>query len=262
VGRLALAQPRSVRGAFAVPWGHVAAIGLGVCAILALLYFAARETPLFAVRAIDVTGGTKQVRVEAEDAARPFLGESLAALDGTALLDELEALPTVRSATYDRAFPSTLRIFIQPEQPLALARLGPDRWVVSERGRIIEAANEATRSKLPRFRLPAASGMRPGSFLADPQARTILAALAVLPDRFPARVSTVAFEETELTMGLRTEWGAPELRLGDPIDVRVKLEVAALVLRELLPEERLTAMYLDVSVPERPVAGTDTQLSG
>jgi POTRA domain, FtsQ-type len=239
----------------------VAAIGLGVCALLALLYLAARETPVFAVRTIEVTGAKKQVRVGAEEAAQQFLGESLASLDGSALLGELEALPTVRSATYDRAFPSTLRIFLQPEQPLALARLGPDRWVVSDRARIIQAATEATPSGLPRFRLPADGGMQPGRFLADPRARTILAALAVLPDRFPARVTTVALEETRLTMGLRTEWGAPELRLGNPIDARVELEVAALVLRALSHEERLTTTYLDVSVPERPVAGTNTQLS-
>jgi cell division protein FtsQ len=237
-------------------------IALGVCAILALLYLAARETPVFAVRTIEVSGGPKAVRADAEEAAQPFVGESLAALDGAALVDELEALPSVRSATYDRAFPSTLRILVEPEQPVALARLGRDRWIVSERGRIIRAATDVSSSELPRFGLPAMGGMRPGRFLTDSQARTILAALAVLPERFPARVTSVSLDKTALTMMLRTEWGEPELRVGDPTDVAVKLEVAALVLRSLSPEERLSTAYVDVSVPERAVVGSESKLSG
>jgi cell division septal protein FtsQ len=254
VGRLALAQPRSVREALGVPWRRVGIVSLGACVLLALLYLAARETPIFAVRTIEVTGGPKDVRVQAEKAADPFLGESLASLDGAALVDELDALPSIRSATYDRAFPSTLRIVVEPERPLAIAKMGDDRWLVSERGRMIGPAPEEA-SELPRFRLPPASGIQPGSFLGDPTAKTILAALALLPRRFPARVMAVDLEEGELTMGLRTEWGIPELRLGDTADMGVKLEVAALVLRSLTGEERATTGYLDVSVPERPVAG-------
>jgi cell division protein FtsQ len=233
----------------------MAAVTLGVSALLALLYLAARETPVFAVRTIEVEGAPKDVRFAAGEAARPFLGESLAALDGSALIDELEALPTVRSATYDRAFPSTLRIFLEPEPPLAIVRMGSDGWVVSERGRIIRAAADESTSALPRFRVPAASGIMPGSFLADPDSKTILATLALLPKRFPARVTKVELGDTELTMLLRTEWGAPELRLGDVADMRVKLEVADLVLRSLRPDERASTAYIDVSVPERAVVG-------
>ena len=256
MGRLALVQPRSVRDTLAVPWKHAAAIVLGVCAVLALLYLAARQTPIFAVRTIEVSGEPKAVRAAAEDAARPFLGESLAALDGAALVDELEALPEVRSATYDRAFPSTLRILVEAEKPVALARLGRERWLVSDRGRIISAAAEASSAELPRFALPAMSGMQPGRFLADPDARKILAALAVLPEGFPARVTAVSLDATSLTMMLRAEWGEVELQLGDPADAAVKLEVAALVLRSLSPDERLSTRYVDVSVPERTVVGS------
>jgi cell division protein FtsQ len=256
MGRLALAQPRSVREAIAVPWRNVAAVTLGTCAVLALLYLAARETPVFAVRAIEVSGAPKTVRADVEEAARPFLGESLAAFDGDALTEELEALPNVRSASYDRAFPSTLRIFVEPESPVALARLGPERWIVSDRGRVISAAAEGAEPMLPRFRLPPVSGIQPGRFLTDPRARAILAALVQLPDRFPARVTAVALGESELTMALRTDWGEPELRLGDAVDIGLKLEVAGLVLRSLSPEERLATAYLDVSVPERAVLGS------
>ena len=239
-----------------MPWRRVAVVGLGACAILALCYLAARETPIFAVRTIEVTGAPKEVRLAAERAAHPFLGESLAALNGGGLVNELEALPSVRSATYDRAFPSTLRIFIVPEQAVAVAKVGPNRWTVSARGRIIQGATEEQAHALPRFRLPSASRTQAGGFLTDAHARTILAALALLPDGFPARIATVELAEAELTMGLRTEWGAPELRLGDSAEMGVKLEVAALVLRSLTSEERAATAYVDVSIPARPVVGT------
>jgi cell division septal protein FtsQ len=261
VGRLALAQPRSVRDVIAVPWRPAAAIAIGSCAVLALLYLAARETPVFAVRSIEVAGGSRSVRLDAERAARPFRGESLAALDGGALVDELEALPSVRSATYDRAFPSTLRIFIEPERPLAVARIGTDSWVVSERGRVLSRAGGAG-AALPRYELEEMSGVQPGRFLSDPQSKAILAALALLPKRFPARIETVWYDQSRLVLALRTKWGAPELRLGEPVDIGAKLEVAALILRSLSAEERASAGYLDVSVPERTVLGTNSQVSG
>jgi cell division septal protein FtsQ len=261
VGRLALAQPRSVRDGFTVPWRRAAVIILGSCAVLALLYLAARETPVFAVRSIEVTGGSKSVRLDVEQTAQPFRGESLAALDGRALVDELEALPSVRSAMYDRAFPSTLRIFVEPEKPLAVARIGTDSWIVAERGRVIGRAGGQAAS-LPRYEVHEVSGVQPGRFLADSQSKAILAALALLPERFPARIETVRFDESRLVLALRTKWGAPELRLGEPVDLRVKLEVAVLVLRSLSADERASAAYLDVSVPERTVLGTESQVSG
>ena len=87
-------------------------------------------------------------------------------------------------------------------------------------------------------------------------------ALALLPERFPARIETARFDQSRLVLALSTKWGAPELRLGEPVDLGVKLEVAALVLRSLSAEERASAGYLDVSVPERTVLGTDSQVSG
>jgi cell division septal protein FtsQ len=260
MGRIALAQPRSVRDAVAIPWKQAAAIGIGICAVLALLYLAARETPLFAVRTIEVTGGPRTVRAAAEEAAAPFVGESLAALDGEALVEELEALPSVRAAAYDRAFPSTLRIFVQPEQAAAVAEVGDDRWVLSERGRVIRPAGAD--SPLPSFRAPELSGVQPGRFLTDATSKTILAALVVVPERFPARITGVGIDKGELTMTLGTRWGAPELRLGEPAEIGLKLDVAALVLRSLSAEERAATGYLDVSVPERAVVGANPQVSG
>jgi cell division septal protein FtsQ len=239
----------------------VSGIAAAAAAVLALLYLAARETPLFAVRTVAITGGSEAVRKAVREAAQPVEGESLVALDGKALVRELEALPSVRSASYDRAFPSTLRIFVHPELPLGIVRLGPDRWVVSERGRIIRRYTSDS-ERYPRFRLPGRPNVVPGSYVTDPGAQVVLGALAVVPRNFPVRIQMVRLEGGRLTMDLWAPWGRPELRLGEAVDVQAKLAVAAVVLRSLSADERSSVGYVDVSVPERTVVGSNPQVEG
>jgi cell division septal protein FtsQ len=262
VGRLALVQPHSVRGHLPVTL-RLVALGIAVAtALLALLYLGARETPVFAVRTIEVTGGPQAVRRAAMQTARPVEGTSLVGLDGSALIDNLEALPSVRSASYDRAFPSTLRIFIRPEVPLAVVRVGADRWLVSQRGRVLRRFTSDAGERYPLFKLPPRPNVVPGSFLTDPAAGVALAALVDIPERFPARIAEVGQKSGGLTMDLRTSWGQPELRLGEAVDLRAKLAAAALVIRSLDADYRASVAYIDVSVPERTVVGTNPQVEG
>ena len=62
------------------------------------------------------------------------------------------------------------------------------------------------------------------------------------------RVASAVATRGELTLVLRN---GLELRLGDSRDLPVKLEVA----RRVIPRARRSRGYLDVSVPDRPVAG-------
>lgn len=255
MSRLALVQPRSVRDGLAVPWRRAAALAAGALAIIALLYVAARETPVFAVRTIEISGGTAEVRRAVRATAEPLVGKSLVGLNGDALVRDLEALPSVRSASYDRAFPSTLRIFVTPETPLAVVRLGSARWVVSARGRIIGSIPSGTPIGLPRFRIRSSEEAEPGAFVTDAAARLVLGALALVPRRFPVRIYSVRLESGQLFFDLRAPWGRPELRLGEPVDVGVKLASAALVVRSLATEDRGSIGYIDASLPERVVVG-------
>ena len=240
----------------------MSAIAAAAAALLALLYLAARETPLFAVRTVEITGGSEAVRKAVREAAQPAEGESLVALDVNSLVQELEALPSVRSASYDRAFPSTLRLFVRPELSIGIVRLGPDRWVVSKRGRIIRRYVTGSRERYPRFELPGRPNVVPGAFLTDPGARVVLGALAVVPKNFPARIHMVRLEGGRLTMELRAPWGSPELRLAEAVNVKVKLAVAAVVLRSLSADAPSSVGYVDVSVPERTVVGSNPQVEG
>ena len=104
--------------------------------------------------------------------------------------------------------------------------------------------------------MPHATPVAAGEFV-DPAtvggaARALALAQAA---RFPARISTAAILHEELLLRLRS---GLELRLGAPADVRLKLAVARRALRGL----SAGAAYLDVSVPGRPVAGTNSLVSG
>jgi cell division protein FtsQ len=234
------------------------AVALAVLtALLGLLYLAARETSLFAVRTIEVAGAPPAVRAAVLEAAQTWEGESLVALDGEEVRRRIEALPVVRSLRYDRAFPHTLALTVVPEQPRAVVRLRRQDWLVSERGRVMRALGAASPRRLPRISMTSGE-LRAGAFATEESVQLALRVASELPIDFPSRVRTIRAQYGKLTLVLGT--GA-EVRLGDATELPLKLAVAARVLRSLPGDERAVLGYLDVTVPERPVAADESQLS-
>jgi cell division protein FtsQ len=229
------------------------AIAIAVPVVLVGAYFAARETSTFAIRTIEVSGATPAVRAQVQKSLAPVLGTSLLALDGGWVDRRVDALSTVVSTRYDRDFPHTLRVTVEPEVPVAVLHRGRQTWLVSARGRTIERIPPGTQLGLPRIWVPTAAAVSAGDFLAPADGGTAARALA-LAAGFPARFTTVTYTHGELTMRLRL---GVDLRLGEPTDVRLKLAIARRALR-LLPAG---STYLDVAVPQRPVAGSNPQVS-
>lgn len=230
------------------------AAGFGLLAIAGGAYGVARQTSAFAVGRIEVAGGTPHVQGQVRHEVAALRGRSLLALDGSALVRRLEALPTILTATYDRAFPHTLRIEIVPEHPVAVARQGAKAWLLSARGRVIAAIPPHGAPALPRIWIPHTTPATIGGFLPANHATVAARALA-LAARFPAHIALAALRRDGLVFRLRD---GLELRLGDPTDVRLKLAIARLALRRL----PAGTVYLDVSVPGRPVAGNNPRVSG
>jgi len=174
---LALARPRSVpalRGA----WRRAVLVGACVVALLGLLYLGARETPVFALRTVEVEGVPANVRRAILESLEETRGKSLVSLDGDAVVRRLEALPSVQSVTYDRAFPHTLRLVVVPEEPVAVVKQASNRWIVSVRGRVIGPASAAGAPDLPRLRYLPEAPLVAGEFVADEGTKTVLAALS------------------------------------------------------------------------------------
>lgn len=233
-------------------------VGAAVASVLGLLYVAARETPLFAVRELEISGAPRAVRADVERAAAGYMGESLVSLNSGALRRRLEALPSVWSLRSDRAFPHTLRLFVVPEKPAAVLRSGPTTWLVSARGRVIRRLLPGRLGDWPRIRLPDHLVLSAGQRVTDGPTSLAVAAVVAVPRDFPVAIRTVRVRDGRITLILA---GDVELRLGERSALALKLAVAARVLRSLTLAERSALGYLDLMVPDHPVAANKSQLS-
>ena len=243
-----------------VPSGRALLIAGAAVSISAGLYGLARETGMFAIRGVEVDGAPPAVAAQARAALRSFDGASLLSLDGTAVVQKLEALSTIRSATYDRAFPHTLRVDVVPEVPVAVLRRGASSWLVSARGRVIAQTDRLRSRSLPRIWLPAGAAIDVGGILADEDGGAAARALtAFSPSGFPRRVAWARVDAGSLRLGLRS---GLELRFGPPTELPLKIAVAQSILPTLALPSLGGPTYLDLSVPDRPVAGTNAQPGG
>lgn len=235
-----------------VPSASALLAGVGLLALAAASYGVARESPLFAIRQIEVRGGPPDVRVRVREALAPLEGRSLVGFRAEDLDRRIATLPDVVGASYDRAFPHTLRVFVRPETGLLVLRRGDDSWLVSTRARVVLPLAKGARPGLPRLWLPRDTDVAVGDTLADPGARRAVRVLVGAAAELPGVVRAVRVEARETTLILRS---GLELRLGREHDVRLKLAVAA----RILPQLDAVVTYLDVAVPDRPVAGTESK---
>jgi cell division protein FtsQ len=239
LGRL-LPSVRSLLVGFAIVLGAVG------------LYAGARETPMFAVRQIEVQGASPAVAAHVRAALAPLEGQSLLALNSAEVARRLATLPDVAAAGYDRSFPNTLRVTVHPEHPVAVARRGSKAWLVAASTRTIAAVPLRTKAGLPRIWLAHSNAPSVGESITDRYGLRAVRALAFARTAgFRGRIRMVRVRERDLTFLLGS---GIELRLGDLRAVPLKLAIASRVLPGLVSQGGYA--YLDVSVPERPVAGT------
>lgn len=246
-------RARATLGRFA-PSRRSLVVGFGLLALAIAAYAVARQSSAFAIDRVEVVGAPGGVQAQVRRAVAPFLGTNLLALDGATLERRVESLPTVVSARYDRSFPHTLRVHVVPETRVAVVHRGVETWLVSARGRVIGRIPNGTNGALARIWVKRATTVVAGELLAPDAGGTTARALA-LAAHFPARIATASLAHDELVLRMRS---GLELRLGEPTDVRLKLAIARRALRAL----PAGATYVDVSLPGRPVAGSDPQLSG
>jgi cell division protein FtsQ len=247
--------PSRTRSLEHLPSSRSIAIGLAVAVVAVLAFAAARETSVFAVRTIEVRGVDPKLARRVQTALEPLQGVSLLKVHAGQLERLATLLPTVASVTYDRAFPNTLRVVVQGEEPAAVVRHGARAWLVSRRGRLMERIAQRTHRRLPRIWLARALGVPVGATLAPGAGGEEVALIDALRGEALARqVRSVRQVEGQWAYVLR---GGVQIRVGDRTDIPLKLAVAAAILRR-------TPIfgYLDVSVPQRPVAHENSQVSG
>jgi cell division protein FtsQ len=240
------------------PSGRSILVGLALFVLAIGAYAGARETGVFAVQTLDVRGGTPAIRAEVRAALAGDLHKSLLRIDGSDLGRRLAPLPDVHSFRYDRAFPHTLRIVIRPERPVLVVRRGHDAFLVAASGRVLRPLVHPHRSNLPRLWLKSdvpitLDAPLPGHTIAAPVALASLQGAGM-----PGGVKDVLVGPEELTLDLN---GGLQVRLGDAGDLRLKLAIARSILRTT-GAALAGPGYLDVSVPERPVLSSKSQVGG
>jgi cell division protein FtsQ len=239
------------------PSGRSLLVGFAIVLVAVGAYAVARETPMFAIQRIEIRGADPTAATAVRKALAPLDGTSLLALGRGEVARRAQALPYVVSASYDRAFPHTLRVTIVEERPVAVLHRGDDLFLVSARGRVIRPLAARALPELPRIWVSRGTDVSLGATL-DGDAGAAVAALVPLRRiHFPMRIATAEATDGQLFLRLRT---GLELRLGDSRDLALKLSIA----RQIAPTiAGGSGAYLDVSVPERPVAGDrDSQVGG
>ena len=231
-----------------LPSGPSLLAGFTLLALGVASYGVARETGLFAIRRIEVVGAPPDVRARVAAALEPLEGRSLVGLQATDLDRRIVGLPDVVGVTHDRAFPHTLRVYVLPERALLVLRRGDESWLVSARARVVRSLERGALAMLPRIWVPRDVEVGAGDTLSDAGARRAVRVLVLAHNGLPAQVHSVRLAGPETTLVLRS---GIEVRLGREHDLQLKLAVAAAVLPRLSDD----STYLDVAVPDRPVAG-------
>ena len=242
----------------ALPSGRSLVIGFAIVAAAAGLYALARVTPMFGLTRIEVVGAPPPVAAHVQRALAPMKGTSLLALSGAEVDRRIAALTDVAAATYDRDFPHTLRVTVRPEHPVAVVRRGTGAWLVAADAHVITAVLPRSRPGLPQVWLTQSGAPEAGAALTDRLGLRAVRALSLARNaKLQLRVRIVRAHAHQLTFLLAS---GLELRLGDVRAVPLKLAVAARILPQVLAQGGYA--YLDVSVPERPVVGANSQPAG
>jgi cell division protein FtsQ len=233
-------------------------IALALIAAAGGAYVAARDTAVFAVRSLDVRGGTPAARAAARTALAPELGRSLLRVGEGELASRLAAVSLVGSFRYDRAFPHTLRVTVRAERPALVLRQGTNAYLISSTSRVLKQLTQPKLSRLPRMYVAkTAVDIHVGATLASPVAdgAAAVAPLASAPLPGGVRLVSTGTAGLQLVLG-----GGFSVRLGDTGDLRLKLAIA----RRILSTTGAASGpgYLDVSVPERPVLNPNPQVAG
>ncbi len=220
-------------------------LGIAVLlAVLAPLAFWLRSSSLVAVRDVSVTGihgaQAAQIRHALETAAADM---TTLAVREDALRKAVAAYPVVESLRTQTDFPHGLRIVVNAYEPVAAVTAGAGLTAIARDGTLLRGS--ATRG-LP---VVAIRPRRTGERIARGDALGAVRLLAAAPRALRARVERLYLGPRGLTT---TMADGPKLYFGGAARPHAKWGAAAQVLASGTSRG---AAYLDLRVPERPVAG-------
>jgi cell division protein FtsQ len=217
--------------------------GLVVAALVGLAWVVS-VSPLLDVDHLRVRGVHHLTAAQIETAGGVHPGDAMLWIDTGQAVRRIEALPYVRGAQVRREWPDTVAITVSERAPVAWVAGPSATELVDRTGRVLEAVDQAP-AGLPQL-LGATSVPPPGARVDALGGAKVAGALSGL-----ARRGTASVAQTDHGVVLELVSG-PEVRMGPPTQIGVKLRAALAV---LAASEGTPVAYVDVSVPTNPVAG-------
>jgi cell division septal protein FtsQ len=207
---------------------------------------------MFAVRHITVEGASPATAAVVRKRVAQVIGNrSLLAVDPQGVADAVAALPLVRRAYVDRAFPNELRIVVTPEVPVATVATLDGRYLIGASGRVIGAA---ARSGLPLLVAPAGTLLPPPGGVIPPALDDQLHVAAGV--RGLKSLALKSIRVSDLGISATTRKGML-IELGTGSELDHKLAIAGAIIDQR-PDDNTTGVqialrYIDVSTPDHPV---------
>jgi cell division protein FtsQ len=219
-----------------------------LAALLAGLYaFWLRDSSLVAVDEVTVTGLTSRdadrVRVALVSTAETM---TTLHVDERRLRDAAAAFPVVARIEATPEFPNGMTIRVIEHRPAAIAASGGRRQPIAGDGSVL--AGLPVEGDLPTIELAVAMPQRQ---LGPGAARDAARVAGMAPAVVARRVDELSREGGARGVVAQLEDGT-ELIFGEPEQLAAKWAAA---IRVLADDEAVGATYVDVRIPERPVAG-------
>jgi cell division protein FtsQ len=223
-----------------------------VCLLLVLLLLGGgwlwlRDSSLVAVTRVSVTGATgpdaEQIRAALSSAAR-----SMTTLDVNVgrLRNAAAPFPVVKDVRVTTHVPHGMQIRVIEEQPVASVAVGGRQIAVASDGTLLH--DVVPSASLPQIPLRVPPG---GARLTDHDALGAVAVLRAAPTEWLWRISQVI---TVASHGLVAQLrGGPSIYFGDDSHLAAKWAAATAVLADA---GSAGALYIDVTDPDRPAAGS------
>jgi cell division protein FtsQ len=217
-------------------------------AVLAGVWVWLRDSSFVAVKRVTVTG------VSGPDAARIKSVLTLSARNMTTLDVRVGQLrtavapyPVVKNLQVSTQFPHGMRIHVIEDLPVGVIVAGGESIAAGSDGTLLHDAPTASLPQIPMRSFPGGSRVTDGSALGA------LALLAAAPYRLLPRISQVTTNPPHgLVVALRS---GPSIYFGDAGDLTAKWTAATEV---LAAPTSAGATYIDVTDPNRPVAGVSS----
>jgi cell division protein FtsQ len=222
----------------------VVAAKLLALVVLGAMFLWLRDSSLVGVRQVDITGvsGSQadDIRGALTDAARDM---TTLHVREDVLRDAVQSYPVVRELHADADFPHRLRITVNSYDPIGSMELGGRSVAIARDGTVLDGTPTKGLTAI------AATGSAAGTKITGTEATKLVRLLAAAPAPLRSRALRAYKGPNGLAVDLRD---GPRLDFGDLAQVDAKWLAAAAVLAD---EDSRGASYVDVRLPERPVAG-------